>query len=461
MAVEKSPMAAETYHHNLIKRIEPGSGWRERYLQLSVLEQAKVGLVVRPISDTLACTQLMQSLRKQDIDLVAGGPPCQGFSLAGKRQPDDDRNSLPWEFLKFVEIVRPKAVLIENVSGIRNDFKKHNHSSPFDQLRMALASTLPGYHVQPLLLNALHYGVPQHRPRAFLMGLRLDVFKANGAEIVTEQVWESHKDCPERHFGPRPSLAPIRTHFSSHLDAAHLCVRDAIADLDDLGYVALGGNLSEYARQMREDTRHLCSPSPALSSMKTPKNHEPRNHSPLVVERFGLHQYLKKIGVNSNILAINKQSLTTQQQRLAILQRLPSIDYPARGEDGSVIAKDQRALLHLIRKLATKKHSQRALAWGDPSPTVLSLPDDFVHPSRPRIPTVRELARLQSFPDAFEFRSKVTTGSTNRRFEVPQYTQVGNAVPPRLAHAIGVRLMDVFAGLELLPADKLVRVTAA
>ena len=67
----------------------------------------------------------------------------------------------------------------------------------------------------------------------------------------------------------------------------------------------------------------------------------------------------------------------------------------------------------------------------------MTLPDDYIHPKEPRIMTVRELARIQSFPDWFEFRSKETTGSHRRREEVPQYSQVGNAVPPLMAEAIG------------------------
>ena len=87
--------------------------------------------------------------------------------------------------------------------------------------------------------------------------------------------------------------------------------------------------------------------------------------------------------------------------------------------------------------------SQRVVKGDEPAPTVVTLPDDYVHPSENRIMTVRELARLQSFPDWFEFRSKETTGSHRRRVEVPQYTQVGNAVPPLMAQAIGELLARI------------------
>ena len=92
-----------------------------------------------------------------------------------------------------------------------------------------------------------------------------------------------------------------------------------------------------------------------------------------------------------------------------------------------------------LRSLKTKKQTQRALVADEPAPAALSIPDDacHYHKGEYRTLSVREMARIQSFPDWFEFRSKVTTGGQMRKFEVPQYTQVGNAVPPLLGKAIG------------------------
>ena len=88
---------------------------------------------------------------------------------------------------------------------------------------------------------------------------------------------------------------------------------------------------------------------------------------------------------------------------------------------------------------APKKQTQRALVADRPAPAALSIPDDACHYQEGLLRTlsVREMARFQSFPDWFEFRSKVTTGGKMRRFQVPQYTQVGNAVPPLLGVALG------------------------
>ena len=92
-----------------------------------------------------------------------------------------------------------------------------------------------------------------------------------------------------------------------------------------------------------------------------------------------------------------------------------------------------------IKQIGSRKHSQRAIKFNEPAPAQMTIPDDLCHysSSELRTLTVREMARIQSFPDWFVFRSKITTGGKQRSFEVPQYTQVGNAVPPLLAYELG------------------------
>ena len=97
----------------------------------------------------------------------------------------------------------------------------------------------------------------------------------------------------------------------------------------------------------------------------------------------------------------------------------------------------------LPEKDRTKKRTQFRLVNRQPSPTILTLPDDYIHYNQNRIMTVRECARLQSFPDNFKFLGKRSTGGLKRRNDVPQYSQVGNAVPPLLAKAIGDHLMSL------------------
>jgi DNA (cytosine-5)-methyltransferase 1 len=92
-----------------------------------------------------------------------------------------------------------------------------------------------------------------------------------------------------------------------------------------------------------------------------------------------------------------------------------------------------------LRAHPTKKQTQKALVANAQAPAALSIPDDACHYDEHelRVLTVREMARIQSFPDGFVFRSKITTGGKMRKFEVPQYTQVGNAVPPLLGLKLG------------------------
>ena len=93
----------------------------------------------------------------------------------------------------------------------------------------------------------------------------------------------------------------------------------------------------------------------------------------------------------------------------------------------------------ILSELHSKKQTQRALSPNAPAPAALSIPDDACHYDERCLRTlsVREMARIQSFPDWFTFRSKVTTGGQMRKYQVPQYTQVGNAVPPILGKALG------------------------
>ena len=433
LGVEKSPMAAETYYHNFVKRLDEGE-W-ERFLSdnPTPAEQASHGVVVNALSEVLADKVLLQTLRDTGVDLVAGGPPCQGFSLAGRRNPEDIRNQLPWQFLEFVEATDPKTVVIENVSGMTQAFKKHGKPSPFMEMREALIRTGRGYVVQAIHLNAMHYGVPQHRPRVMLVGVRKDVADAVGV-TAQEGIWRSEYDhVPSIAFPERPDLAPPATHFGEDI----LTTADAISDLSDKGYRRLS-NLPAFAQDMRDET------VPVEGKPRSLANHRLRKHAPHIETRFRLYQFLRDNGIPPKVLSIPKdENLTTDGKRILLREATAGARFPARGGDREVIAKDVEGLIDVMMGLGTKKHSQRPLAWDAPSPTIVSLPDDYVHPEKPRTMTVREMARFQSFPDSFVFRSKETTGSHRRRFEVPQYTQVGNAVPPRLGKAIGMVVADV------------------
>lgn len=403
LAVERSDMAGETFYHNFVEKIKSGKDW-ESFCSLPVEKQAEKRLVVKELATVLSSPSLIKKLKAAEVDLIAGGPPCQGFSLAGRRNPDDARNQLPWQFLDLVEKVGPKAVILENVSGISQNFKKHDKEAPLDQLRIALSQIGKGYRVQPVLLNAMHFGVPQHRPRVMLIAIREDIANQQNIE-VTDTIWKSDYEIQDR--ACKPTLAPTVTHKFNKIKT-----------------------VAEAFEGLTESTN----------------NHRVRKHSDITSRRFQLYQYLKEHNIPARVLNIAvEDSLGESEKRFQLIDQLSAAKLPAKSPDGTVLARTLDDLIKLICELGTKKHSQRPLSLDAPAPTIVTLPDDYVHPTEPRTLTVREMARLQSFPDTFEFRAKETTGGTKRRVEVPQYSQVGNAVPPLLGEAVGKVIYNILA----------------
>lgn len=444
LSVEKSPMAAETYYHNFISQLKNEQEW-QAYLEKDLLAQTKAGLVVNELESVLKSRDVMKYLQGFEVDLIAGGPPCQGFSLAGRRNPEDVRNKLPWQFLELVEKLNPKAVIIENVAGIGQDFKKHNTSSPFQQLRLALENTGPkGYTVQPVLLNAMFFGVAQHRPRMMLLAMRKDLAEANNIS-ATSFTWDCKQYVELKYVREemlplhleKPQLVPAVSHYGSNI----YNVAAALEGLPDNKLPQKNVKGAQYLQQLDALGKYL----KGNGQPDQPKNHTLRKHQDWVAQRFRFYQLMSAKGIDTKILNLagkyRKEESGFDSYSEAAKPYLVGILFPLAVPGNELVIESKKKLLKLAWELATKKHSQRPLKWTEPSPTVVSIPDDFVHPSAPRTLTVRELARFQSFPDNFEFRSKETTGGLRRRIDVPQYTQVGNAVPPLLGKAVGDTLI--------------------
>ena len=425
VAVERSDMAAETFFHNLVRPLASKDEWK-KYVSQSTELQVAEGVLVKELRALLDSKKAMKTIVDSEPDLVVGGPPCQGFSLAGRRNPEDIRNQLPWQFLELVEKSKPKMVVIENVVGMRHKFSTDDEGDVFNQLQQALRETKPGYVVQGVQVNALHYGAPQHRPRLMVIGLRQDI--ANKRKITsTGSLWSS--DFTDKLKGDVPSLAPRPTVDSSQIRT----VGEAINDLQ------------QKPKKTSKDTGFIKEMSPNYWGLKTSDvitNHVDRVHQEKTQSRFRLYQYLSSQGIDARIVGIPSEEPTNVEKKL-IEERLGTAALPAKAPDGSVLAKTKRELVELICELRTKKHSQRVLNWNQPARTVVTIGDDYVHPFEPRTFTVRELARFQGFPNGFEFRAKETTGGLNRRTDVPQYSQVGNAVSPFLARAVGVLVNSI------------------
>jgi len=428
-AVEKSSMAGETFYHNLIQNIKDNIQWKN-YLNKSPEQQLASKLFIGETLQLLENSQLLEQMKEryEEVDLIVGGPPCQGFSLAGKRNPKDHRNELPWQFLEYVEIFKPKAVLMENVLGMRQRFNKENEDAPFSKIKKLLESGFgednetTQYVVQELQLNAMHYGVPQHRPRVLLLGIRKDIAEKKNL-FATKNIWNSSEYYLNKEL---PPLCPKPTVKEKDI----LTVQDAIGDFfekpfDNKEYLLNLNKKSGFKKVIKSGTSDNV-------------NNTLRKHSEKVEQRFRLYQYFSLNGISTkvfNFAATYASSLDSDYIKKIECEVVKS-SFPALAPDGTLIANNAKDLIELILSLQTKKHSQRPLKLNSPSPTVVSVPDDVIHPLYPRTVTVREQARFQSFPDYFEFRSKETTGGIKRKVEVPQYTQVGNAVPPLMAKVI-------------------------
>lgn len=350
----------------------------------------------------------------EDIDAIFGGPPCQGFSRAGRRDPNDPRNMLFKEYLRIINEIQPKYVVMENVEGL-NDTKFYDFigitGNIYNDEDGVLVPTilqnelnLIGYNVlEPRVLDASDYGVPQRRRRAIFIAYR------------------NNQKAPEY---------PIPT----HTDENKVTVNDAISDL--VGEIDLNiENLTQYqldskiGRTLKVDGTHL-------QFQEIPNNMELSTHSDIIIERFSLFNEgedsssLRKRILTEGINLKDKHSLLELLEESTNLDRNTLIHTFANGN----------VPVDLVTILLTKKNIRRRLCRNNPSLTVVTLPDDYISPFENRTFSVREMARLQSFDDSFVFLGKRTTGGSRRKVEVPQYTQVGNAVPPLLARAIALEI---------------------
>ncbi len=318
------------------------------------------------------------------IDLLAGGPPCQGFSHAGKRKPDDPRNRLFEAYLRLVEILRPRIVLIENVRGFTSSFdlaKSDGIGNFADTLRDRLA---PDYHTTSAIIRADDFGVPQARARFFLIGLRRGEGRPDRVPTFFDDMLEARDAfLDSRGLPHRPTSRDALSDLEADFAGTKPCP-------DSKGFEAVSyrGPRCDYQVAMREGRN------------EPPGDTRLARHKPAIKDRFA---------------AIIRSSK----------------------EDGRLNVSLSR---NLRLEHGIKKQAIRVLDPLAASPTITSLPDDLLHYAEPRTLTVRENARLQSFPDWFSFRGKYTTGGERRAREVPRFTQVANAVPPLLAEQIGLRL---------------------
>ncbi len=392
---------------------------------------------------------------KRGLDLVSGGPPCQSFSMAGLRQRDCEKNTLPWEFAKFVKHTQPKIVMLENVTGILRAFKDAEGNSFHAWYEVAKVFASIGYVPLCLHINARLAGIAQNRPRFIMIAVRFDHYNKIAKEFEVDSadeqlftpslkfyqlVQESGESLPFGHLEYFDATKPVhnklfeQSFLSNLVNGEKVTVQEALDDLKQ----SHRSEPSKFVKRLNSTFKVL----PKRSSLF---NHDFRNNGEVVKRRFRLYQVLQAIGerpitqVIFTVLKGNETDLSDAVWNVCREYKYLQID----GELSSFSSKQK--FIEYLQAHPTKKQTQKALIADSPAPATLSIPDDACHYDEHelRVLTVREMARIQSFPDDFVFRSKVTTGGQMRKFEVPQYTQVGNAVPPLLGLKLGQCLSKV------------------
>lgn len=307
--------------------------WQDAIKTFKYNHKGSIGLVADLYNETPK--EISQKTGIEKANIIIGGPPCQGFSIAGKRIIDDERNKLYKAFVSFVEFFKPQVFLMENVPNIVSMGKgivKDSIIEDFEKL---------GFNVVYKVLLASEVGVPQNRKRAFFVGTK------------DQQVFKFH-------------------------------------EIKNPGRVSSSEAISDLPEKSLEDGAKY--PQKAKS------------------------KYQEKIRVGSKGL-FNHEITNHNEQTIKIISMVP---------DGGNY-KDLPEHLHKTRNVNiawTRLNSKK------PSFTIDTGHRHHFHYKFNRVPTVRECARIQSFPDTFIFLGSKTS----------QYKQVGNAVPPLLAEELAKSL---------------------
>lgn len=322
-------------------------------------------------------------------DVIIGGPPCQGFSYAGPiKDPKDPRNSLFKSFVHWVDVLKPKVFVMENVRGILTG-KNDKGEKVIDIIKAAFKAI--DYTVKVWELNAANYGVPQNRERIFIVGNRL------GVEISEPPITHYLPTEKKMLNGKAKTLKPA------------VNVQKAIGDLPKLK-AGEGNEETDFKTKPRSEFQKL-------SRGNTQKlfNHVTMVHTKRVVERY--EQILNGLA----------------------LEEIPEeLQVRKRNGNGEISNSEYNSNYRHLKP--------EMIAYTIPA----SFYSNFVHPKQPRNITSREAARLQSFPDNYIFKGKRTQisskllkqlGKEDENF-LSQYNQIGNAVPPLLAKAVAIRIFN-------------------
>lgn len=336
---------------------------------------------IRDISNTVLTEKFCGK-----VDVLLGGPPCQGFSIANINHgdPKDPRNSLFMEFLRVARVLSPKIVIMENVPNIVNA-KTKGGEKVVDIIKNELSNL--GYEVKSCILNATDYGVPQIRRRIVIIASRIHLLQ----------------------FFPEPMFTIDENNTTSLFGSLKRCptLWEAISDLPDIEACG-GAPIMDYTKPAENSYQVML----RKGSQKV-YNHTAMKHSKRMVERMG------NIKWGESSADVPKEMMPRK-----------------RGGDGEL-------------SRTSYDQNNRRMFPNKPCHTIAaSFYANFIHPYKNRAFTPREGARIQSFPDWYIFKGRATTPSRKLLeregrlddLHLCQYNQIGNAVPPLMAKAIASNL---------------------
>lgn len=386
-AIEKDPMAFMTFKRNLID----DDSLHRHFCDWPDWLTKEPHAIEDILEDEATCQQFRKLA--ETVTLVAGGPPCQGFSVAGARNGKDPRNLLVFKQIEAIRLLKPKFALVENVGGFERKFV----TKPTEEGCISVAEEAiqelydAGYNVGKVIINAAEFGVPQLRQRVILFAISKEYAGLIDSKRLLEDALSIVAIEQRKELG-----LPVNRYVNIAEALSDLSGDEIVDDPEFPGYKTCKylPPQSVYQEMMRKNTK----------GWETPTSHRFNKHSQKVIDLFDLAHRTQKPG------RLSKEFLY---------------------ENGC--------------------HSNKrfVLDLEEPCSTVTTAPEELIHYKHPRVVTLREMARIQSFPDDYTFYGRYTLNGPARGIDVPRNAQIGNAIPPLVGRAIGKAIQLIAEEIEV------------